>query len=128
MAVTDKSSKSLKSSFTRERHLLNLESRGFIQGVTIKDSAGKELCHYYGGIPYAEPPLGENRWLKPRELAACYRYGTREAPGRFDGAATVCPQESALLGKTGKFRDGVGEDCLQCVIWVPAGEKPVGGN
>jgi hypothetical protein len=108
-------------SFIREPCIQGLESRGYIQGVAIKDrTTGKAICNYFGGIPYAEPPVGELRWRKPRELAPCYSYGTRTHPGRFDGKATNCPQHR---GKEEEMH----ENCLQLNVWVPAGEPPKPG-
>ncbi|QDS68274.1 hypothetical protein FKW77_010638 [Venturia effusa] len=100
---------------------LDLQFRGFIEGSTIKEkSSGRTLCHYFGGIPYALPPIGPFRWQRPRPLEPCYRYGTRANPGRYTGAASVCPQP----GKPTSLFD---EDCLQCNIWVPHGEAPKRG-
>ncbi|TLD26141.1 paraben-hydrolyzing esterase precursor [Venturia nashicola] len=100
---------------------LDLQFRGFVEGSTIKDkSSGRTLCHYFGGIPYALPPIGPFRWQRPRPLEPCYRYGTRANPGRYTGAASVCPQP----GKPSPLFD---EDCLQCNIWTPEGEAPAKG-
>jgi hypothetical protein len=112
------------ASIVREPYILSLDTLGFIQGSTLKDNdTDKPLCRYFGGIPYAEPPVGENRWRKPRELPPCYKYGTRTDPGKFDGLATACPQR-------GKPKKGVlvGEDCLQVVVWVPVEEPPEEGQ
>jgi carboxylesterase type B len=107
---------------TLERYVHDLEFRGVIQGVTIKDkSSGKSLCHYFGGIPYAQPPVGDHRWKRPRELAPCYRYGTQSSPGVFDSKSGVCPQSGASKSNT------YDEDCLQCNVWIPTGERPRNG-
>ncbi|KAF2674848.1 paraben-hydrolyzing esterase precursor [Microthyrium microscopicum] len=104
-----------------EAYVQDLDFKGFIQGLTIKDkNSGKPLCRYFGGIPYAQPPTGEHRWQKPRELAPCYRYGTRADPAPFAGKSSVCPQ---LAKKIAAFD----ENCLQCNVWVPSGEQPPQG-
>lgn len=101
--------------------LQNLEFKGFIEGLDLTDkSTGKPLCKYFGGVPYAQPPVEEYRWARPRELAPCYRYGTRADPGVFDGKTSVCPQIGASVNTTD-------ENCLQCNVWVPIGERPAEG-
>ncbi|EUC34371.1 hypothetical protein COCCADRAFT_35937 [Bipolaris zeicola 26-R-13] len=83
---------------------------------------GLPQCHYFGGIPYALPA---QRFQRAKPLPPCYRYGTQVNPGVFDGACGVCPQPASGPGK----EDQVGEeDCLQCNVWVPSGEVPVGGH
>jgi carboxylesterase type B len=101
---------------------LDLQFRGFIEGSTIKEkSSDRVLCHYFGGIPYALPPIGPYRWRMPRPLEPCYRYGTRANPGRYTGVASVCPQP----GRESPLFD---EDCLQCNIWIPDGTAPKTGE
>jgi carboxylesterase type B len=101
--------------------LQNLQSRGFIEGTTIKDKVSHSpICNYFGGIPYAQPPVGEYRWHKPRELPPCYSYGTRTQPGVFNGKAANCPQQG------GKEAD-MDENCLQLNVWVPHGTAPANG-
>lgn len=104
---------------TREPCLQDLSNRGFIQGATIKHN-GKPICNYFGGIPYAQPPVGEHRWRRPRELAPCYSYGSRTSPGIFDGKAAVCPQPITT-------KEDATENCLELNIWVPSGAFPEGG-
>lgn len=100
-------------------------SLGYITGLTYKpkDSA-KPQCHYFGGIPYALPPIGPYRFRKPRSLPACYRYGTQSNPGNCTGACGVCPQPAYMGPPNEKSWD---EDCLQCNVWVPVGKPPPGG-
>ena len=71
----------------------------------------------FKGIPYAEPPIGSNRWLPPKSVSAwqgvkdCFEYGP------------ICPQnelaydhESAEIGQAKKSQS---EDCLTLNIWTP---------
>ena len=103
-----------------EPYTLDLQDKGFIQGLTFKNGqTNAPLCHYFGGLPYAEPPTGYYRWQKPRELAPCFRYGTSVSPGIYDKGTTMCPQ---LPG--GAEMD---ENCLQCNVYVPIGKPPTGG-
>jgi len=107
-----------------EPYLRDLKFKGFIEGLTYLDKKAQPLCHYFGGIPYALPPIGPFRWQKPRPLPACYRYGTRANPGRFNGCCGVCPQPKFKGPIDSSLFD---EDCLQVNIWIPYGEPPKGG-
>jgi hypothetical protein len=108
----------------REPYTLDLGHRGFIQGVSIlKEKDSSPLCRYFGGLRYALPPT--RRWGKSRPLPRNFSYGTRESPGRYDGQAKVCPQPDASWGDPAA---GLDEDCFQCNVWVPVGEKPDGGR
>jgi carboxylesterase type B len=110
-------------SLSKEPFLLDLQFRGSIEGSTLKQNPSQiPYCHYFGGLPYALPPVGPFRWKNPRPLPPCYRYGTRANPGRFTGGAGFCPQPSK--------EDDVKlyeEDCLQCNIWIPIGQPPKDG-
>jgi hypothetical protein len=107
-------------------HHVDLQFRGHIEGLTYLDKDSKPVCRYFGGVPYALPPLGPFRFQKPRSLPACYRYGTRVNPARFTGRCGVCPQPGA--GETlDDSESGWDEDCLQSNVWVPIGEPPAGG-
>ncbi|KAF4303176.1 Carboxylesterase type B [Botryosphaeria dothidea] len=113
----------------REPYLKDLEYRGFIEGSTIRDKdSGKELAHYFGGLPYGLPPIGPFRWRSPRPLPPCYRYGTRANPGRFTGNTSMCPQGLPTWVNNATDNSHLwDEDCLQCNIWVPAGTPPPSG-
>lgn len=110
---------------TTTPYLKDLSFRGFIEGVTHLDAQNQPLCHYFGGLPYALPPVGPYRWRKPRSLAPCFRYGTRSNPGRFNGGAALCPQPGFVAPPNAEMFD---EDCLQLNIWVPVGDAPEGGE
>ena len=82
------------------------------------------MLRYFGGLPYALPPVGPFRFRKPRPLPEYYRYGTSVNPGRFTRSAAYCPQPGFLtLGPDESLWD---EDCLQLNIYIPAGEPPSG--
>ena len=73
------------------------------------------------GIPFAAPPVGNNRWRAPRPPE-----GRSEQLQALDYSA-VCPQiGSGLAGaKSEDYGKPVGdEDCLYLNIWRPAGAKP----
>lgn len=114
---------------------LDLDLLGVVEGVSHIDnspsvpnsnrpypsnSKPQVLCHYFGGIPYALPPVGPFRFKRPRAIPPCYRYGTQANPGRFNGICGVCPQPTVDPAQWE-------EDCLQLNIWLPAGEPPKEG-
>jgi hypothetical protein len=108
-------------------YVVDLQFRGHVEGLTYLDEESKPLCRYFGGVPYALPPLGPFRFQKPRSLPTCYRYGTRVNPARFTGSCGLCPQP-APRGTNGENDSEWDEDCLQSNVWVPVGDPPVGGN
>jgi para-nitrobenzyl esterase len=78
-------------------------SSGKIQGL-VRDGV-----HRYLGVPYAEPPFGEARFLPP----------VRRRPwdGVFDAGryGAICPQTGGVqLGMPDE-----GEDCLNLNVWTP---------
>lgn len=69
-------------------------------------------------VPYAEPPIGDLRWVKPQPIQTW--------PEKFDatGACPMCPQQLEKQDGT-KYFDG-DEDCLYLNIWTPETiEKPL---
>ncbi|KAF2853152.1 alpha/beta-hydrolase [Plenodomus tracheiphilus IPT5] len=107
--------------------LRDLQFRGVVEGLTHIDSHSEPLCHFFGGVPYALPPVGPFRFQKPRPLPPCYRYGTKANPGRFTGGCGLCPQPGDRQSD-GKLNVATwDEDCLQNNIWVPRGDPPAEG-
>lgn len=96
---------------------------GFIEGLTVT-SSGQPKLHYFGGLPYALPPVGPYRFRRPRQLPPCYRYGTQSNPGRFDGKTACCPQSNRRGNADRSLWD---ENCLQLNVYVPAGTPPKNG-
>ncbi|KAF2830825.1 paraben-hydrolyzing esterase precursor [Ophiobolus disseminans] len=105
-------------------HPVDLQFRGYVEGLTYLGQDSRPLCHFFGGVPYALPPLGPFRFQKPRSLPTCYRYGTRANPARFTGGCGICPQPGPSEKKGGSKWD---EDCTQSNVWVPMGIPPPEG-
>ncbi|MGE0788457.1 MAG: carboxylesterase/lipase family protein [Sandaracinaceae bacterium] len=70
----------------------------------------------FRGIPFAEPPLGERRFLAPTP-AACT---TAERPAVSFPA--LCPQLDETDAPVGQ------EDCLYLNVWVPTAPAPAAGR
>ncbi|CEJ55419.1 hypothetical protein PMG11_01679 [Penicillium brasilianum] len=105
--------------------LHTLAHRGTIQGLTISSTqSSTDLCHYFGGVRYALPPL--QRWRRARRLPSTFTYGSKDAPGRCETGAGLCPQPG-FLNISPVNEDAWTEDCFQCNVWVPLGEAPRGG-
>jgi carboxylesterase type B len=102
-------------------YCVDLQFCGHIEGLTYLDENLEPLCHLFGGVPYALPPL---RFQKPKPLPTCYQYGTKVNPAQFTGGCGLCPQP----GFGEKFdASGWDEDCLQSNVWVPVGPPPPEG-
>ncbi|KAH7399185.1 carboxylesterase [Phaeosphaeria sp. MPI-PUGE-AT-0046c] len=110
-------------SFQTEPYLYNAGALGRIEGLTISANDAPAL-NYFGGIPYALPPIGTFRFRAPRKLPRHYRYGTTVNPGRFAAGAGICPQPKNRNPPNPALFD---ENCLQLNIWIPAKQAPEEG-
>ena len=98
-------------------------SLGYLEGLTLSTESSVAL-HYFGGLPYALPPIGLNRFRHPRKLPSGFIYGTEACPGRFNGGGNACPQPPS---RNPPDPSTVDEDCLQLNIWIPAMKAPKDG-
>lgn len=76
---------------------------GIVRGLTEGDVA------VFKGIPYAAPPVGENRWRPPQPVTAWK--GVRDATK----VCADCPQRT-WPGSTAT----ISEDCLFLNVWTPS--------
>jgi para-nitrobenzyl esterase len=79
---------------------------------------GYELdgLYVFKGIPYAEPPLGELRWMPPRPVK---KWDGVRAAKEYD---KISPQNGMPIAAPGMFdfaSQPQGEDCLFLNIWTP---------
>lgn len=109
--------------FTTAPYTLASDRLGVLRGLTCSE-ARRPAVHYFGGIPYALPPLGEYRFRRPRPLPPQYRYGTKSNPGNFAGNCAVCPQPAWRGERKESEWD---EDCLHLNMYIPAGPPPTAG-
>lgn len=109
----------------REPYKIDAGPLGWLEGLTVHHKAtSKALVHYFGGVPYALPPVGSYRFRQARSLPHLYRYGTNASPGRFSNTAAVCPQPKFLGEQDKSLWD---ENCLQLNIYIPAKTPPQNG-
>lgn len=93
----------------------------------VETSCGKLSGEYrnglyvFKGVPYAEPPVSESRWLPPRPKRPWK--GVREAKTY----GPICPQPKGMIEFLESFQiqEPQDEDCLYLNIWTPGldGEK-----
>ncbi len=95
---------------------LHIDS-GSIRGLVVGD---KKDVHVYKGIPYAAPPVGDQRWKPPQPVRPwqgvrdCFAFGA------------ACPQKlPALFGSIPEMAINapLSEDCLFLNVWTSADRK-----
>lgn len=94
---------------------------GTLDGATVTDPTGR-LVHRFLGVPYAAPPVGDQRWCRP--IPAPPWTGVRAA----DTYGATAPQRESLASALPPFRPRVtAEDCLTLNVWTPelTGRRPV---
>lgn len=82
-------------------------ANGVIEGI---NNSGVKI---FKGVPFAAPPVGENRWKEPQPVKNWE--GIREAI-KFGPR----PMQLALFGDMNFGSDKMSEDCLYLNIWTPA--------
>ena len=90
---------------------------GHIKGAELKTKYGRSISAYRA-IPYAEPPIGELRFKKPKLLLE------NAWEGVFDGSKKITPciqPPTPLEGFWSSFSGS--EDCLHLNVYVPQTEK-----
>jgi para-nitrobenzyl esterase len=103
-------------------------------GVVAGTASGQPAVRVFKGIPYAAPPLGENRWKAPQPVAkwdGVRKADTFGAPcaagpalggrGGGRGAATPGAATAASPAQTAPPREPPrSEDCLYLNVWTSA--------
>lgn len=99
-------------------------------GLVAGAASGQPAVRVFKGIPFAAPPLGENRWKAPQPVAPWD--GVRQADA-FGAPCTAGPGGFGGRGRGGRGRGGRGaadapppreparsEDCLYLNVWTGA--------
>ncbi|KAK4503858.1 hypothetical protein PRZ48_004773 [Zasmidium cellare] len=110
-----------REQLNREAYTVEAGPLGWLEGITLTTESGSTKLHYFGGIPYALPPVGPYRFRQSRRLPDHFRYGTKAAPGRFTAKTAVCPQPG-WLGPVNETNWD--ENCTQLNIYIPPGTPP----
>ncbi|KAJ5102821.1 hypothetical protein N7532_003350 [Penicillium argentinense] len=106
-------------SYHETPHEIDLGVKGKLRGIQYDNKARR-----YAGVPYAQPPIGANRWRKPRPLHATHSY-TQSDGTPFDATffRPVCPQAAFASGaEKDPGPETYSEDCLLLNIWTPVEE------
>jgi para-nitrobenzyl esterase len=85
---------------------------GVVEGITLASGV-----RTFRGIPYAAPPVRENRWRAPQPVQSWS--GVRMA----DRFADQCMQ-ARIYGDMMFRNSGNSEDCLYVNVWAPANARP----
>jgi len=83
----------------------------------LKGSTDGDISAFLG-IPYAAPPVGENRWRAPQPVEAWD--GVRDATQYGNDCSQVMFPPNVLPG----IQTEPSEDCLYLNVWKPAETKP----
>ena len=75
---------------------------GIIQGTVMED------MYVYKGIPFAAPPVGENRWKAPQPVQP------------WEGVWDATKYGKGPVQASGQENDEFSEDCLYLNVWTPA--------
>lgn len=89
-----------------------LTQDGMVAGAVSNNPA----VMVYKGIPYAAPPVGENRWREPQPVASWSEVRDATAYG------PRCVQN----GYAPEAERDISEDCLYLNVWAPVQMQPAG--
>lgn len=107
--------------------VLQLEN-GKVQGLLSED----KKVEIYGGIPYAEAPIGDLRWKEPvakanwDDVKDCSTFSNRamqkDQPPLINGVVDLYASKSWHIDLKEHYLQPMSEDCLSLTLWKPAGE------
>ncbi len=103
------------SSMAQKNTVLTIEG-GQVQGVACDDRTDVTV---YRGIPYAAPPIGENRWKEPQPVVAWKGVKVCDTFGHPSYQASHLPGGYATEWGYGKEAP-YSEDCLYLNVWTKA--------
>lgn len=102
--------------------------------TTLLGNASVPGVHFYGGIRYAVPPLGNLRWRAPQPLDERTVQGSKKNVTDARWFGDICLQQPATLGTDGACscvyqlilpltNAHFPLDCLTLNVWKPANAK-----
>ena len=90
-----------------------------IEGGLVSGTMGSDGVKMYLGVPFAAPPVRENRWRAPQPVVPWKGIWTA------DKKPPECLQRLRASTTNQYFGDELsGEDCLYLNIWAPAAARP----
>ena len=103
-------------------------ANGQVQGLYNED----KTVEIYGGIPYAEAPVGDLRWKEPVDkknwegVLDCSNFGARAMQNDNSAVVNSLIDMYAEKGWYPDFKEGhiepMSEDCLNLTMWKPSGD------
>ncbi|KAB8349741.1 hypothetical protein FH972_023756 [Carpinus fangiana] len=106
-----------------------LTGKTIFHGQPSAATPGVPKCSFFGRIPYAQAPIGELRFRRPRPLPDDFNYanygGAPGRPGDYSDPCLACTQAPAPWAGAPTLQTT--EDCLRLNIWVPLGSCPPHG-
>lgn len=109
--VAAQESEEILDTQTTKPVVVNLPDLGRVQGRRLSS------IDFFGGIPYAAPPVGNLRWAPPEPAAPW-------APAKLDATnfGPDCWQVADPLMNPGVDLNRMSEDCLYLNVFTPAGQ------
>ena len=95
-------------------------SLGVVNGEVFSDSYGNVVGYHYAGIPYADPPVDEKRWMPPTQAA---QWGHIRQSHRQIGCVDQAggSEDCLYLDVTVPDREEGDRTVHPVVVWFPSG-------
>jgi carboxylesterase type B len=115
----------MTATYQTTRTVRNTGINGWLAGVELlSPRTHLPVAHYFGGVRYAQAPVGELRFRKTRPLPADFSYGSEQYPADCSKSSNLCPQPDWRSVLEPSDRQRWNEDCVQANIWIPVAEEP----
>ena len=91
------------------KYIENFSISGDVRGSIKSATDGSQYAQFLG-IPYAEPPLGNLRFARPKPYSQSWNKSIRDARKKPPKCLQIHPESEDVIGT---------EDCLVLNIYVP---------